>query len=204
MGADGHINITNPEEIQDFLMNVLEDAIYRLLEPQYPPDDNYDTYTVNLSKDELVIRFLTNDEEVPGEEIVVKTIKMDPSHYWDIYNYLVSEFNDGLNKNSIPSMAWDYIYEDFESKSYIDELNNNGMNYTYYDNVGWYDNTIFDYFDDNDETEVECIYNNIKDMYKKTIWYDTFFKLFPDFDTFLNNLNEYKYDVSTKSYQVWT
>jgi hypothetical protein len=109
-----------------------------------------------------------------------------------------------VNLNSIPSHTWNYIYEDFESKSYIDELNSNGMNYTYYDNVGWYDNTIFDYFDDNDETEVECIYNNIKDMYKKTIWYDTFFKLFPDFDTFLNNLNEYKYDVSTKSYQVWT
>jgi hypothetical protein len=92
MGAGGHIKITNPEEIQDFLMNVLEEVIYRLLEPQYPPDDSYDTYTVNLSKDELVIRFLTQDDEVPGENIVVKTIKMDPSHYWDIYNYLVSEF----------------------------------------------------------------------------------------------------------------
>lgn len=205
MGADGHLYITNPQEVRDFLMNVLEDAIYASLHfNDYPPDDSYDTYSVDLSKDELVIRFLTEDEEVPGEEIIVKTIKMNPLDYWEIYNRLVDDFNSGLNENSIPSMAWEYINDDFEVNSYVQKLDSKGMNYTYWDTEGFYDENIFEYFDSGDSTEVKCIYNNIGDWYKNSFWSDTFFNIFPDFDTFLEILEEYKDDVSTDSYQVWT
>jgi hypothetical protein len=205
MGADNHLYITNPQKVSDFFMNVLEDAIYASLHfNDYPPDDSYDTYHVNLSKDELVIQFLTDDEEVPGEEIVVKTIKMNPSHYWEIYNRLVDDFNSGLNENPISDIGWDNINDDFEVNSYIDSLDNEGMNYTYWDTEGFYDETIFEYFDSGNSTAVKCIYNNIRNWCKKNVWYDTFFNIFPDFDTFLENLGEYKDNISTDSYQVWT
>lgn len=204
MGADGHINITNPQEIERFLMNVMEDSIYTSLESQYPNDDCYDSYNVNLSKDDLIIQFIAEDENVPDEEIIVKTITMDPSHYWEIYNYLLRDFHYRLNQDHISDKAYEYINDDIEINSYIDMLDSNGMNYTYWDNVGYYNNTIFEYFDNNETLEVEQIYDDIENFSENEVWYNTFFNLFPDFETLLNYLNSYKDYVSTESYQVWT
>lgn len=76
------------------------------------------------------------------------------------------------------------------------------MNYTYWDNVGYYDDIIFEYFDNNETLEV--IYNYIENCCEEEVWYNTFFNLFPDFETLLNYLNSYQDNVSTEKYQVWT
>lgn len=208
MGADGNIDITDPQDVGEFLRNVLEDAIHASLDlNEKPPDDKYDTFRVILSEKELVIHFFSEDE-VQGEnedgEKPVLTIKKEHSHYWDIYNRLVDDFNNGLNENPITSRAWGHISDNCEVSYYISDLDSKGMNYTYWDTEGYYGSTIFDYFSRGDDTAVESIYDFIIDTYEKSVWYDTFLKLFPDFDTFLKNADNYKDRVSTNTYEVWT
>lgn len=206
MGADGHIHITNPKEVEDFVMNVLEDAIYKSLKSQYPPEDSYDLFNVNLSENDLVILFLSNDEEVSSEEIIIKTIKMDSSYYWIIYNYLVKEFNNSLNNHSIPSRAWDCCNDSdkFQFEIELASISANNLNYTYWDTEGSYDATMYEFFEGFSDTAPIEIYHNTINHTKKCDWYKTFIEIFPFDFIFIQIMEQYKYNVELNSVQMWT
>jgi len=203
MGSDGHINISNKEQIKLLLMECMEDAIFNTILPHHIPDE-YSEYTVNLTNNNLIIQFYTQDDDVESEQIVVKTVNMDPTHYWAIYIYLVSEFNNSLNINSIPSSAWDKVSPYNNVEDVIDDLQSRNMNYTYWDTDGYWFNTIFSFFDYDDKEAIEQLYNNIIKYDHQKPWYKCFIQLFSSVNDLIEHLINYKHIVTIDSFEMWT
>jgi len=203
MGADGHLYITDQEEITDFIKKCIYDTIYNNIIKEDIPE--YDNYTCNLTDNEFSIQFYLECEEVPDEKIVIKTIIIVSTHYYDIYTVLLDEIRTSLNNSAIPWYAWDRLDDDsLDTHEFINELYSNGKYYTYWDTEAWYNDTLFDFFCDNNRNPLEDIYLNINNSYCKESWYEIFIILFPTLYDFIGIMENNRYMVSTESFQMWT
>jgi len=223
MSADGHIDVSDPKEIKEFSKKIVLDAIIKYINKTH--NIKYDSYNVIFTEDDLIIKFYRNDEDIPEifdinltedelisriSGIIVKTIEMESEYYWSILECLNYDFNCSLDKNDIPNYAWDKFYDedDEDEESFRKELKNIiGMNYTYSDNLGFYDDdyTIADYFMYGSEKALQEIYSNIflyikynDDIYK------TFDNIFPSLYDFEEILEKYKDMVSIRRIEMWT
>lgn len=203
MGADGHIHITNPEHIEQFV----QDMIFH----KYKQDIEWrkslgQDIIINITEETQNMQFYKTDEEVPGEKIIVHTTSLDDTYDFEVYNYLLNEFNNSLNSERIPSRAWDRC-DDREEYEFVMELARveaNNLNYTYWDTEGWYDSNMYDFFQGwADEVPTE-IYNDTIENEKKRDWYETFIEHFPSVEEFIEIMDQYKSVVSLDSVQMWT
>ena len=230
MGWDHLLQITKLEDIIEFVRNVMEDAIFESIpEDQRPNEEDYDKFRVNLSEDKLEIEYLREvdvhdenleDEGLPDEEqqeqngqdsqdeqqeqngdIVIKTIPLDPEHYWAIHQELLNHITTSLDSVSIPRDAYDCIEGEYAINRKIDEILSDGEKLSnYHSNVGSYERTMFHFFEDTyyDDT----VYEIYEYMTKKSLpgydpWKPTFLKLFPDCDFFVKCLSDYADQVET-------
>jgi hypothetical protein len=146
------------------------------------------------------------DEEVPGEMILVYTILLEDTYDWEVYEYLVNQFNYSLNYQSIPGRAWDRC-DDWEEEQFERELaqvNADNLNYTYWDTEGWFDHTMYTFFEGWGDDVPTNIYNDTIKNNKDSDWYDTFIEHFPSAEEFLEILDQYKSVVELDSIQMWT
>ena len=203
MGADGHIHITNPEDIEQFV----EDMIFH----KYKKDIEWHKslgldMIINFTEETQNMQFYKTDDEVPGEKIIVNTTSLEDTYDWEVYNYLVNEFNNSLNSDRIPSRAWDRC-DDWEEEEFERELARveaNNLNYTYWDTEGWYDGTMYEFFEGWDDNAPTEIYNDTIKNEKKSDWYETFIEHFSSIEEFIEIMNQYKSVVSLDSVQMWT
>tara|TARA_B100001121_G_C18700175_1_gene627155 strand:- start:10030 stop:10641 length:612 start_codon:yes stop_codon:yes gene_type:complete len=203
MGADGHIHITNPEDIKQFV----QDMIFH----KYKQDIEWrkslgQDMIINITDETQNMQFYITDDEVPGEKIIVNTTSLEDTYVWEVYNYLVNEFNNSLNYYSIPSRAWDRCddWEEVEFEKELARVDAEKLNYNYWDTEGYYDSTMYEFFqgwDDNASTE---IYNETIEYQKKRDWYETFIEHFPSVEEFIEIMEEYKSIVELDSVQMWT
>ena len=145
------------------------------------------------------------DEEVPGEMILVYTISLEDTYDWEVYEYLVNQFNYSLNYYSIPGRAWDRCdncEEEFERK--LAQVNAYNLNYTYWDTEGWFDHTMYTFFEGWGDDVPTNIYNDTIKNIKDSDWYDTFIEHFPSAEEFIEILDQYKSVVKFDSIQMWT
>ena len=224
MGADGHIDVSDPKEIEKYLIKVVSDAIIKYV--KQTQNIEYNSYNVIFTEYDLIITFYYNDEDIPEildinlsedelitffeNEIIIKTIEMESGCYWGILETLIDNFNWSLDKNDIPKHAWENFLDEYDEneESFRKELKNIiGMNYTYSDNLGFYDDdyTIADYFMYGSEKALQEIYSNIflyikynDDIYK------TFDNIFPSLYEFEEILEKYKDMVSIRRIEMWT
>ncbi len=223
MGSDGYIYITNPKDILLFVRLII---IHSIKEKYCDENDE-----ITFNEDEQYITTYEVDPEIPGEKIVVDTTPLEP-YYWDIYTYLVNEFNTDLDQGKIPEYAWDILNEmdssddDTESETTdeedvkeekfnwrkefernFDEVENNHMNWHYgdntYDSGGWVE-SIYSFFSYGCSEQLTNIYNDTIKSEKKCDWYETFIESFPTVDEFINILREYKDVVKIEEIHMWT
>lgn len=206
MGADGHIYITNPDESDNFTMELLEIAILAILGKKNElPDGDEWCYELTFTENELSISFSKDDET----ETKIKTIKMDHTQYWTIYKKLVDAINDSLTRYPI---NWDHIdrlddeWEIDAIKIKISDLDEDGMNYTYWDTEGHFDPTFYDYLERGDDYAPREIYQDMFRLYLDESVGKVFKDLFPSVEDFLSTLIEAKEEVHVSYYseQLWT
>lgn len=209
MGADGHIHITNPEDIQQFVQHMV---FHKYKRPAYNKRDikwhkslGLDMI-INFTKETQNIQFYKTDDEVPGERIIVHTISLEDTYDWEVYNYLVNEFNNSLNSDCIPSRAWDRCdeREEEEFERELARINAEKLNYTYWDTEGWYDGTMYEFFEGWDDNAPTEIYNDTIEYQNKREWYETFIEHFLSVEDFIEIMNQYKSVVELDSVQMWT
>lgn len=203
MGADGHIHITDPEDVEQFV----EDMIFH----KYKKDIEWHKslgldVIINITEEAQNMQFYKIDEEVPDEQIIVHTISLENRNIWEVYNYLVNEFNNSLNSDSIPSRAWDRCdeREEEEFERELSRVEANNLNYTYWDTEGWYDGTMYEFFEGWDDNAPTEIYNDTIEYQNKCEWYETFIEHFPSVEDFIQIMEQYKSVVSLDSVQMWT
>ena len=203
MGADGHIHITNPEHIEQFVQHMIFQKYKRDIEWRKSLGQDM---IINFTEETQNMQFYMTDDEVPGEKIIVHTTSLEDTYDWEVYNYLVNEFNNSLNSDRIPSRAWDRCgdieQEIFEMElARVDRFN---LNYTYWDTEGWYDSNMYTFFEVGaDEVPTE-IYNDTIEYQNKREWYETFIEHFPSVEEFIEIMDQYKSVVELGSVQMWT
>ena len=160
MGADGHIHITNPEHIEQFVQHMIFHKYKRDIEWRKSLGQDM---IINFTEETQNMQFYKTDEEVPDEKIIVNTTSLEDTYDWEVYNYLVNKFNNSLNSDRIPSRAWDRC-SDIEEEIFDIELarvNKFNWNYTYWDTEGYYESNMYNFFQGwSDEAPTE-IYDDI-------------------------------------------
>ena len=138
--------------------------------------------------------------------IIVYTTSLEDTYDWEVYNYLVNEFNNSLNSKRIPSRAWDRCsdWEEVEFEKELAQVEANNLNYTYWDTEGYYDSTMYEFFHGWEDEVPTKIYNNTIKYEKKRDWYETFIEHFPSVEEFIEIMEQYKSVVSLDSVQMWT
>lgn len=206
MGADGHIYITNPDEIVNLIKELFVIAILAILGKKNElPDGDEWCYEFTFTENELSISFSKDDEN----ETKIKTIKMDHTQYWTIYNKLVGSINNSLTRYPI---NWDHIYRlddewEIEAiKGKVSNLDEKGMNYTYWDTEGYFEYTFYDYLDKGNDKAPREIYKDMCRLHLDKSNGKVFKDLFPSVENFLSTLIEAKEEVwvSYHSEQLWT
>lgn len=207
MGADGWLDITSKSNIKEYFLQVIEDAIYKLiLKEKYLNESEFDIWDSDLSENQFKISFL-KETEIEDEEIVIKRITLETKDYWDIYQHLIVVAFNSLTEYEITSQAWENVCEcdKCDVEEYIKKLDQNSdVLYTYRDNINlWYGDTMIDFFKHTIKEPVEEIYDDILDTDSNS-WKKTFLKLFPTCKDFIECLEEYSDDIKIEKWQMWT
>ena len=204
MGADGHAYITNPDEIVNLTMELLVIAILAILGKKNElPDGDEWCYEFTFTENELSISFEKDD----GTKI--KTIEMDHTQYWTILKKLVDAINNSLTRYPI---NWDHIdcledeWEIEAIKLKISNLDEKGMNYTYRDTEGYFEDTFYDYLEKGNDKAPREIYQDMCRLHLDKSDGTVFKDLFPSVEDFLSTLIEAKEEVWVSFYseQLWT
>tara|TARA_B100001123_G_C15117975_1_gene950166 strand:- start:418 stop:1029 length:612 start_codon:yes stop_codon:yes gene_type:complete len=203
MGADGHIHITNPEHIEQFVQDMIFHKYKRDIEWRKSLGQDI---IINITEETQNMQFYKTDEEVPDEKIIVHTTSLDDTYDLEVYNYLVNEFNNSLNSDRIPSRAWDRCsdWEEEEFERELARVEANNLNYTYWDTEGWYDSNMYEFFQGWGDEVPTNIYNDTIKSEKKSDWYETFIESFPSVEEFIEIMDQYKSVVELDSIQMWT
>ena len=203
MGADGHIHITDPEDVEQFVEDMIFHKYKKIID--HHKSLGLDVI-INFTEETQNMQFYKTDEEVPDEQIIVHTISLENRNIWEVYNYLLNEFNNSLNYYSIPSRAWERCdeREEEEFERELSRVEANNLNYTYWDTEGWYDGTMYEFFEGWDDNAPTEIYNDTIKYQNKSDWYETFIEHFPSIEQFIEIMERYKSVVSLDSVQMWT